>query len=101
MNATFGYVPVILLAALATYATRIGGYLIVRRFERLPPRLMAALDAVPAAVLSTLVAPALITGGRDAAIAIVVAFLAGFRLAPVPMLLLGWAVVMGLRQIGF
>ena len=52
-------VVVILLAAVLTYATRAGGALVLARFKTLPPRLEAALDAIPAAVLTALVVPAL------------------------------------------
>ena len=51
----------ILAGAFLTYLTRIGGHLILSRFERIHPRVEAALNAVPAAVLTTLVAPAALT----------------------------------------
>lgn len=54
---------IILLAAVVTYLTRVGGYLVLSRFSRIHPRVEAALDAVPAAVLTTLVAPAAAAGG--------------------------------------
>ncbi|MEC9464066.1 MAG: AzlD domain-containing protein, partial [Pseudomonadota bacterium] len=41
-------------AAAATFVTRIGGYILVKRLKQMPPRLEAALNAVPAAVLTTL-----------------------------------------------
>lgn len=53
---------IILAGAVATYLTRIGGYLIVSRFT-LHPRIEAALNAVPAAVLTTLVAPSMLNAG--------------------------------------
>jgi uncharacterized membrane protein len=49
---------VILAGAFLTYLTRAGGHLVLSRFERVHPRVEAALNAVPAAVLTTLVAPA-------------------------------------------
>jgi uncharacterized membrane protein len=54
---------IILAGALATWLTRIGGDLVLSRFERIHPRVEAALNAVPAAVLTTLVAPVATTGG--------------------------------------
>ena len=54
---------IILAGALATYLTRIGGDLVLSRFQRIHPRVEAALNAVPAAVLTTLVAPVATTGG--------------------------------------
>lgn len=54
---------IILAGALVTYLTRIGGYLVLSRFPRIHPRVEAGLDAVPAAVLTTLVAPAAANAG--------------------------------------
>ncbi|KQS72654.1 hypothetical protein ASG39_02570 [Rhizobium sp. Leaf371] len=93
-------IAVIILAAIATYLTRIGGAIMMARMERIPPRMEAALNAVPAAVLSTLVAPAIVYGGVDVTIAILAAFLVGLRFSALPMLLAGWAVVMVLRTTG-
>lgn len=56
-------VLIILAAATLTYITRIGGHLILSRFQRLNPRVEAGLNAVPAAVLTTIVAPAAAGGG--------------------------------------
>ncbi|MEM8663320.1 MAG: AzlD domain-containing protein [Pseudomonadota bacterium] len=53
---------IILFGALLTFATRAGGYLFLSRMTTVPPRLEAALDAVPSAVIAALVAPALVTG---------------------------------------
>ena len=41
----------VVLAAVTTYATRVGGYLVLQRMGRISPRLDAVLNAVPAAVL--------------------------------------------------
>jgi uncharacterized membrane protein len=54
---------IIVAGAVLTYLTRIGGYLAVSRFERIHPRVEAGLNAVPAAVLTTLFAPAVMEGG--------------------------------------
>src|SRR5690606_35943562 len=54
---------IILAAAIATYLTRIGGHLVISRFERIHPRVEAGLNAVPAAVLTTLVAPEMLHAG--------------------------------------
>ena len=48
---------VIIFAGLVTYATRFSGYFILSRFRRIHPRVEAALEAVPAAVLVTIVLP--------------------------------------------
>lgn len=88
----------ILAAAVATFLTRIGGYVLITRMKTIPPRLDAALNAVPAAVLTTLVAPNFYAGGTDLEIAMVVAFVAGLRFNVLTMLAAGWVVVMALRH---
>ena len=89
---------IIAAGAIATYFTRVGGYIFITRMKRIPPRAEAALNAVPAAVLTTLVAPAAVTGGWDVSLTMAVALLAGMRLALLPMLAVGWIVVMILRH---
>ena len=89
---------VILAAAAATFATRIGGYILITRMKSIPPRMEAALNAVPAAVLTTLVAPAFFIGGWDTKIAMAAALLAGLRFSPTFMLIAGWIVVMAWRH---
>ncbi|MBP1857418.1 AzlD family protein [Rhizobium herbae] len=90
---------IILAAALATFLTRIGGYVMITQMKRIPPRMKAALNAVPAAVLSTLVAPAFISGGWDVAAAMLVALAVGLRFSSLWMLLVGWLVVMAIRHV--
>jgi uncharacterized membrane protein len=89
---------VIFGGALATYLTRIGGYLIIKRFRTIPPRVEAGLNAVPAAVLTTLVAPAALTGGPETAIALVVSLIAGLRISGLALIAIGWAVAMAIRH---
>lgn len=91
-------VLVILAAGLATYLTRIGGYLVLARFKNIPPRVEAALDAVPAAVLTSIVAPAAITGGWEVAVVILAAFAVGYKLSGFKLLVFGWALAMVLRH---
>lgn len=90
---------IIAAGAIATYLTRIGGYVFITRMKRIPPRAEAALNAVPAAVLTTLVAPAAVAGGLDVSLTMAVAFLAGLRISLLPMLAVGWIVVMTLRHL--
>lgn len=85
---------VILAAAVATYATRIGGYILITKMKRIPPRMEAALNAVPAAVLTTLVAPAFFIGGWDSKLALVVALVIGLRFSHTWMLVAAWIIVM-------
>lgn len=67
-------VLIILAGALVTFLARIGGYFVLARFRRIPPRVEAGLNAVPAAVLTAIVTPGVIRGGvaELAALAVVV-----------------------------
>ncbi len=89
---------VILAAAVATYLTRVGGHLVLSRFERVHPRVEAGLNAVPAAVLTTLVAPAMLNAGPAEWIAITVGGLVALRGGLLTMFLAGAAVLIVLRQ---
>lgn len=90
-------VLIILAGAVATFLTRIGGYLLMMQMKSIPPRLEAALNAVPAAVLTTLVAPAFFTGGPDVQVAMAAALIASLRFSVLPMLAVGWCAVMLMR----
>ena len=94
-----GTILLILAAALATYATRIGGYVLITRLKSIPPRVEAALNAVPAAVLTTLVAPAFFTGGWDVKIAMLAALAVALRFPGLIMLAAGWVAVMICRHL--
>lgn len=89
----------ILAGAALTYLTRIGGHLILSRFKVLHPRVEAALNAVPAAVLTTIVAPAALTHGWAEALTLVIAGLAALRLPLLGMVGVGWVAVVLLRQV--
>jgi uncharacterized membrane protein len=89
---------VILAAAAATFATRIGGYIMITKMKRIPPRMEAALNAVPAAVLTTLVAPAFFIGGWDSKLALAVALVIGLRFSHTRMLVAAWIIVMTWRH---
>lgn len=91
----------ILAAALATYATRTAGYALMRSLQTIPPRMEAALNAVPAAVLTALVAPAFVYGGLDVTLTLVVALLIGLRAPSLVMLGCAWAFVVALRHFLF
>ena len=90
-------VLVILAGAFLTYLTRIGGHLVLSRFERVHPRVEAALNAVPAAVLTTLVAPAALTQGWPETVTLIVAALAALRLPLLGMFTVGWIAIVALR----
>ena len=95
MNETFW---IIIAATIATYLTRIGGYLVLSRFETVHPRVEAALNAVPAAVLTTLVAPALLSAGPRELAAMLIAGLVSLRGGIMPMFITGAAVLILLRN---
>lgn len=96
MSTTFW---IIISGAVVTYLTRIGGYLALSRFERIHPRIEAGLNAVPAAVLTTLVAPAAMDGGPvewlALAAAAVIAFSGGSFIV---MFVVSAGLLLGLRQ---
>ncbi|MFB2561659.1 AzlD family protein [Rhizobium sp. IMFF44] len=91
-------VLLIAAAAVVTFLTRIGGYILIVKMTRIPPRVEAALNAVPAAVLTTLVAPAFFVGGWDTKVAMLAALVVGLRYPSTYMLVAGWVVVMAWRH---
>jgi uncharacterized membrane protein len=89
---------IIIAGAIATYLTRIGGHLVISRFENIHPRVEAGLNAVPAAVLTTLVAPAALGAGPAEWMALIVAGLVSLRGGLMAMFLAGAAVLVLARQ---
>ena len=89
----------ILAAALATYLTRIGGHLMLLRFDALHPRVEAALDAVPVAVLTAIVVPAAVGKGPAEIGAMVVAGVAGLKLPVSAVVLIGLVALVALRAL--
>lgn len=89
---------IIIAAAVATYLTRVGGYLVLSRFETVHPRIEAALNAVPAAVLTTLVAPSLLSAGPREMAAIIVAGIVALRGGIMSMFITGAVVLILLRN---
>lgn len=90
---------IIVGGAIATYLSRIGGHLLLSRFERIHPRVEAGLNAVPAAVLTTLVAPAATTGGPIEWTALAVAGAVALRASLPAMFVIGTAVLVLLRNV--
>jgi uncharacterized membrane protein len=91
---------IIVAGAIATYLTRAGGHLVLSRFERIHPRVEAGLNAVPAAVLTTLVAPAIMQGGVPELVALAVAAVVAFAWkGMMPMFLTGTVVLILLRNV--
>ena len=90
---------IIIGGAIATYLSRIGGHLVLSRFERIHPRVEAGLNAVPAAVLTTLFAPVATTGGPAEWTALVVAGLVALRGSLMAMFVVGATVLILLRNL--
>ncbi|MER9326179.1 AzlD family protein [Mesorhizobium sp. M0488] len=89
---------IIIAGAIATYLTRVGGHLVISRFETIHPRVEAGLNAVPAAVLTTLVAPAALGAGLAEWAALIVAAVVSLRGGLMSMFLAGAAVLILARQ---
>lgn len=91
----------ILLTGVVTYITRSAGHVVLARFKNLHPRMEAALEAVPGAVLVTIVLPPALTNGPLELAAMLAALIASFRLSPIAVLAIGMAIVVGGRALGF
>jgi uncharacterized membrane protein len=100
MSGGWASLALIVAAGLVTYATRIGGDLVLSRFRRLNPRVEAALDAVPAAVMTALVAPMALVTGPAETLAAALTVAAALRLPMLAALAVGVAAVAGLRLMG-
>ena len=90
---------IIVAGAVATYLTRIGGHLVLSRFERIHPRVEAALNAVPAAVLTTLFAPAAYGATIPELVALTVGGLVALRGGTMPVLIFGGGTLILLRHL--
>lgn len=90
---------IILAGAVLTYAARAGGHIVLSRFKTIHPRVQAGLNAVPAAVLTTLVAPAAFEGGLPELAALLVAGLVALRGGMISLFLAGAFVLIVLRQL--
>lgn len=90
----------ILSSAAFTYLTRVLGFLIVRRFQSIPPRLEAALDAVPAAMLITIVTPVVVDGGLAERMVILLCAVLSLKLSILPTAFIGGFAIVALRAAG-
>ena len=90
---------IIIASAVLNYMTRLGGHLVLSRFGTLNPRVEAALNAVPAAVITTLVAPTFLTHSWPETVALLIAGLAALRLPLLGMFAVGWVTIIALRWI--
>jgi uncharacterized membrane protein len=78
----------IFLMALATYLTRIGGYLVLGS-RALSPRTMTVLDTAPGCVLIAVIAPVFVSGRIADLIALSLTIMAATRLPLLPTVLVG------------
>lgn len=88
----------ILLMALVTYATRIGGYVALRN-RSLSPRAMAMLEATPGCVLISVIAPFFVTDEPAGLLALAATVLAATRLKLLPTVLVGVGAAALLRAV--
>lgn len=82
------YVTTILLMAVVTYLTRIGGYLFLRG-RTLGTRMQTALETAPGCVLITIIAPDFVSGRPADLMALAVTMLAATRLPILPTVIIG------------
>jgi branched chain amino acid efflux pump len=96
LNLDPGVFATIVAMALATYATRFFGYWLVRH-RTVGGRLAGALEAVPGAVLTAIIAPMAFATGAAESIAAVVTVLLALRLPLILAVAGGCLAVVGLR----
>ena len=89
----------ILVMALATAATRLGG-VVLTRYVRISQPLTTALDAIPPAVLMAVIAPTAFATGWAETLATAVTALAALRLPMLVSVALGVATVAVARAVG-
>lgn len=88
----------ILLVTLATFAMRAVGAVVMARVE-LGPVSAAAFEAMPVAVLTAVIAPAVLTQGLPEAIAGTIAVLVGLRAPMAVVIVVAMATVVAMRHL--
>ncbi|ATU91211.1 AzlD family protein [Phyllobacterium zundukense] len=88
----------ILLMAIVTYLTRIGGYLFLRS-RTVNERTKALMECAPGCVLITVIAPDFVTGRPADLIALAITILVATRLPVLPTVLIAIASAAILRNI--
>lgn len=88
----------IVLMAVVTYLTRIGGYLLLRN-RSLGPRAMAVLEAAPGCVLISLIAPVFVSDKPSDLIALALTVIAATRLPLLATVIVGVGSAALLRQL--
>lgn len=79
----------IIALGVLTFLTRILGDLVLSRFETIHPRLEAGLNAIPAAVITTLVVPPALTKGPLEAMTLVIVAIACLKIPSIIALAIG------------
>ncbi|MEQ9491862.1 MAG: AzlD domain-containing protein [Alphaproteobacteria bacterium] len=97
---SFSYEAVLTILGMAsvTWLTRASGFWLVRRVV-IEGRLKAALESAPPAILTGIVAPIVFLQGPAEAAGVVVTALASLKLPTLAAVVLGVAVVAGLRLV--
>ena len=89
----------VVLMGLATYGTRVSGYLLLRGVK-IEGRAKAAMDAVPPAILTAVIAPTVFLSGWAEMIAGAITMVAALlRLPLLVVIATGVASVVGLRMV--
>ncbi len=91
----------IVALALGTFGLRVGGHLVLSRLGPLNHRVEAALDSVPAAVMTAIVAPLAFATGMVEAVAAIVTAIVSLRLPILGAVAVGVITVVALRATGF
>lgn len=94
-------VLLIIAGGVVTLANRLAGHYIMARFEPIPFRVEAALEAVPVAVMITLVVPSIVEGGWLEWLTLFVALLLSFRLPFIVAVFAALLFLLGMRYLGF
>lgn len=84
------YVLTIVLMAVVTYLTRIGGYVFLRN-RTFSPRVAAVLESAPGCVLITVIAPHFVSKNPADLAALAITMIAATRLSVLPTVLIAMA----------
>ncbi|MFC7706328.1 AzlD family protein [Plastorhodobacter daqingensis] len=84
------YVLTIVLMAVVTYLTRIGGYVFLRN-RTFSPRMAAVLESAPGCVLITVIAPHFVSKNPADLAALAITMIAATRLSVLPTVLIAMA----------
>jgi uncharacterized membrane protein len=94
-----GVLLTIVLMAIVTYSTRAGGLWLASRFD-LSERAGAWLDQIPGAILVSLVAPAVLTGGPAELLAALAVVIVSLRTGSLPAAMVtGVGTILALRAL--